>query len=132
MPFKHRVNEGVMTCTDCHNPHGAFPPTWRMAERPHMMDQALANEEPCLKCHEEKRGPFVYEQRKTLDMTTLRRNYVEDKSKPHPLRFFCSSDPYRFWGVFDASLHVACPADGATLFLLGTDRLGRDVLSRIL
>jgi len=61
MPFKHRVNEGVMTCTDCHNPHGAFPPTWRIADRPHMMDQALANEEPCLKCHEEKRGPFVYE-----------------------------------------------------------------------
>ncbi|MBZ5592995.1 MAG: DmsE family decaheme c-type cytochrome [Acidobacteriia bacterium] len=61
MPFKHRVNEGVMVCTDCHNPHGAFPPTWRMAERPHMMEQTLVNEEPCLKCHEEKRGPFVFE-----------------------------------------------------------------------
>jgi DmsE family decaheme c-type cytochrome len=61
MPFKHRVNEGFMTCTDCHNPHGAFAPTWRMASRPRMMDQALANEEPCLKCHSEKRGPFVYE-----------------------------------------------------------------------
>jgi DmsE family decaheme c-type cytochrome len=61
MPFKHRVNEGVMVCTDCHNPHGAFPPTWRLAERPHLMDQALANEEPCLKCHEDKRGPFVFE-----------------------------------------------------------------------
>ena len=61
MPFKHRVNEGFMTCTDCHNPHGAFAPTWRMASRPRMMDQALVNEEPCLKCHSEKRGPFVYE-----------------------------------------------------------------------
>lgn len=61
MPFKHRVNEGFMTCTDCHNPHGAFAPTWRMASRPHLMDQALGNEEPCLKCHSEKRGPFVYE-----------------------------------------------------------------------
>ncbi len=61
MPFKHRVNEGFMTCTDCHNPHGAFAPTWRMASRPRMMDQALGNEEPCLKCHSEKRGPFVYE-----------------------------------------------------------------------
>jgi len=61
MPFKHRVNEGFMTCTDCHNPHGAFAPTWRMASRPRMLDQALSNEEPCLKCHSEKRGPFVYE-----------------------------------------------------------------------
>jgi peptide/nickel transport system permease protein len=77
-------------------------------------------------------GPFVYEQTKTLDMKTLRRNYAEDRSKPHPLRFFCSGDPYRFWNLFDASLHLVCPPQGATLFLLGTDRLGRDVLSRIL
>ncbi|HZT37753.1 MAG TPA: DmsE family decaheme c-type cytochrome [Bryobacteraceae bacterium] len=61
MPFKHRVNEGFMTCTDCHNPHGAFPPTWRMAARPRMVDPAMGNEEPCLKCHSEKRGPFVFE-----------------------------------------------------------------------
>lgn len=61
MPFKHRVNEGVMTCTDCHNPHGAFAPSWRMAARPRMVDTAMGNEEPCLKCHAEKRGPFVFE-----------------------------------------------------------------------
>ena len=61
MPFKHRVNEGFMGCTDCHNPHGTFAPAWRMAARPRMVDQALANEEPCLKCHTEKRGPFIYE-----------------------------------------------------------------------
>ena len=48
MPFKHRVNEGSVQCTDCHNPHGASAPTWRAASRPHMVDQAQANEEPCL------------------------------------------------------------------------------------
>jgi len=77
-------------------------------------------------------GPFVYAQKKTLDMDTLRRQYTDDKSTPHPLRFFCSGDPYRFWGVVDLSIHVVCPEPGSTLFLLGTDRLGRDVLSRIL
>ena len=61
MPFKHRVNEGFMGCTDCHNPHGTAAPTWRMAARPHMVDQALWNEESCLKCHSEKRGPFTFE-----------------------------------------------------------------------
>ncbi len=61
MPFKHRVNEGFVQCTDCHNPHGAFAPTWRTAGRPRMVDQALGNEEACLKCHSDKRGPFVYE-----------------------------------------------------------------------
>ena len=61
MPSKHRVNEGFMQCTDCHNPHGAFAATWRMSDRPRMVEQALGNEEPCLKCHADKRGPFVYE-----------------------------------------------------------------------
>ncbi len=60
MPFKHRVNEGFMNCSDCHNPHGAAAPTWRMASRPRMADQHV-NEEPCLKCHTDKRGPFVFE-----------------------------------------------------------------------
>jgi DmsE family decaheme c-type cytochrome len=61
MPFKHRVNEGVVQCTDCHNPHGGFAATWSMTSRPRMMEQAHANEEPCLKCHSDKRGPFVFE-----------------------------------------------------------------------
>jgi DmsE family decaheme c-type cytochrome len=61
MPFKHRVNEGSVQCTDCHNPHGASAPTWRSASRPRMVDQVQANEEPCLKCHIDKRGPFVFE-----------------------------------------------------------------------
>jgi DmsE family decaheme c-type cytochrome len=61
MPFKHRVNEGFMQCTDCHNPHGTFAPTWRAGLRPRMVDQALGNEEPCLKCHSDKRGPFTFE-----------------------------------------------------------------------
>lgn len=61
MPFKHRVNEGFMQCSDCHNPHGTPAPTWRMGARPRMVDQALSNEQPCLRCHTDKRGPFVFE-----------------------------------------------------------------------
>lgn len=77
-------------------------------------------------------GPFVYRQRKSLDMETLRRIYTEDTAQPRPVRFLCAGDRYRFWGFADMSLHLACPAGDGTLFLLGTDRLGRDVLSRIL
>ena len=61
MPSRHRVNEGVIQCTDCHNPHGAFAATWRMSQRPRMVEQSLGNEEPCLKCHVDKRGPFAFE-----------------------------------------------------------------------
>jgi DmsE family decaheme c-type cytochrome len=61
MPFKHRVNEGFMECSDCHNPHGAFAPTWRMGQRPRMVEQAGVNETACVRCHTDKRGPFVFE-----------------------------------------------------------------------
>ena len=61
MPSHHRVNEGFMQCSDCHNPHGAIAPTFGMGNRPRMVESALGMESPCLKCHVDKRGPFVYE-----------------------------------------------------------------------
>jgi len=66
MPSKHRVNEGFMDCWDCHNPHGTFAPTWRMGSRPHMVEQTAFNDEACLKCHSDKRGPFVFEHPPTV------------------------------------------------------------------
>ncbi len=77
-------------------------------------------------------GPFVYGRKMTLDMDTLRRVYVDQKDQIEPLRFFCSGDRYKFWGVIATDVHLVCPAKGGQMFLLGTDRLGRDVLSRIL
>jgi peptide/nickel transport system permease protein len=77
-------------------------------------------------------GPFTYGLTKTLNMETLRREYAEDTSRVYPIRFFCSGDPYRFWQLFDASFHFVCPGEGGTLFIAGTDRLGRDVLSRVI
>ncbi|WP_343055057.1 ABC transporter permease [Azospirillum oleiclasticum] len=76
-------------------------------------------------------GPFVYGYRYTLNMDTLKREYTPDPAKVQPIRFFCRGDRYEFWGLWESDLHLACPSEGGTLFLLGTDRLGRDVLSRI-
>ncbi|CAN7239605.1 ABC transporter permease [Rhizobium sp. LjRoot254] len=77
-------------------------------------------------------GPFVYGRDMTLDMDTLKRVYRDNPEKVEPLRFFCSGDSYKFWGMVDASFHVVCPAKDGQFFLLGSDRLGRDVFSRIL
>ena len=77
-------------------------------------------------------GPFVYGYDYKLNMETLSRDYVSNPQKVQPLRFFCSGDPYEFWGLFEAELHFFCPAEGGTAFLFGTDRLGRDMLSRII
>ncbi len=77
-------------------------------------------------------GPFVYGYEQKLDVETLRRNYEIDTTKVQPIRFFCSGDAYDFWGLFEARGHVICPAEKGTLFLMGTDRLGRDIFTRIL
>jgi peptide/nickel transport system permease protein len=77
-------------------------------------------------------GPFVYGRKMTLDIDTLRRIYTENPSDVQPIRFFCRGDAYRFWGLVDSNVHLVCPAVGGQMYLLGTDRLGRDVLSRII
>ena len=80
----------------------------------------------------EFKGPFVYGFKVTLNMTNLKREYTEDTNTIYPLRFLCSGDPYQFWNLFEATFHLVCPAKDGYFFWLGTDRLGRDMLSRII
>jgi len=53
LPFHHKVLEGAMKCSDCHNPHGGFE----------LKQTRLATgaDAACIKCHADKQGPFVYE-----------------------------------------------------------------------
>ena len=76
-------------------------------------------------------GPFTYGYRFQLNMQTLKREYSEDRTKVHPLRFFCRGDEYEFWGFVEWDVHLFCAGEGGTVFLMGTDRLGRDVFSRM-
>ena len=80
----------------------------------------------------EFQGPFVYGLKYQLNMINLKREYQEDKQSIQKIRFFCKGDPYEFWGHVAARAHFFCPSATGTLFLFGTDRLGRDVLSRII
>ena len=77
-------------------------------------------------------GPFVYGRQMTLDMDTLKRNYTDKQDDVQRIRFFCKGDSYLFWGLIEGDRHLVCPAENGQLFLAGTDRLGRDVLSRII
>jgi DmsE family decaheme c-type cytochrome len=58
-PFHHKVDEGLMTCTDCHNPHGSFNGTLQHPDS--MLNRGTGGDIVCVKCHSETAGPFVYE-----------------------------------------------------------------------
>lgn len=77
-------------------------------------------------------GPFVYGTKYNLNMENLKRTYTPDTSKVQKIRFFCRGEEYRYWGIWKNDFHLYCPAVNGTLFLHGTDRLGRDVMSRMI
>ncbi|MEO7940639.1 MAG: ABC transporter permease [Burkholderiaceae bacterium] len=77
-------------------------------------------------------GPYVYGFDMKLNLEKMKREFTPDLEKVQPIRFFCRGDEYRVWGLFNADLHLVCAAEGGTLFLMGTDRLGRDMFSRII
>ena len=77
-------------------------------------------------------GPFVYGYTYRLNMDNLKREYTPDTRKVNKLRFFCDGDEYRFWGLIEMDFHLVCPARNTEFFWLGTDRLGRDMFSRMM
>ncbi len=64
---------------------------------------------------------------------TLRMEWAADPAKKTPVRFFARGYSYRVLGLFQSDLHLLAPVDPAQrIFLLGSDRLGRDQWSRIM
>ena len=76
--------------------------------------------------------PFTYKTNQILDAETWKRKAVEDKSRRYPVRFFIRGNRYKFWNLFYSDLHLFGVEEGGNIHLLGTDRLGRDMFSRII
>jgi len=77
-------------------------------------------------------APYVFGLEGKPNLNTFQWEFTTNREEIEPLRFFCLGLPYRFWGLWESRLHVVCPSEDGTLFLLGTDRLGRDMFSRII
>ena len=80
--------------------------------------------------------PFVYALKRARDPVTLRPIYEEDTtSKRYPIALFVRGDEYKIWGLFSGNIHLfgvkTEPEEFVPLFLLGSDTLGHDMLSRI-
>jgi peptide/nickel transport system permease protein len=78
--------------------------------------------------------PFVYRIVRTRDPETLRELYDEDTTTRYPLTFFVRGVEYKMWGLFTMDMHLfglPVPHEEQGVFLLGADRLGRDLFSRM-
>ena len=94
-------------------------------------------------------GPYVYAVKRDVNPITFRKTYIEDRDDVIPLGFFVKGQPYKLWGLFSCERHLfgvdhdayaaariargLPPQSDAepTFYLLGADKYGRDLLTRM-
>jgi peptide/nickel transport system permease protein len=74
--------------------------------------------------------PFTYALSAAMDPKTFLLEVKEDTSEPWPVHFWVKGDAYKMWGLIKSDRHLFGVTDGH-LHILGTDQLGRDLLSRL-
>jgi peptide/nickel transport system permease protein len=78
-------------------------------------------------------SPWVPQITGKRNPVTLRMEWTADPLKQVPVQFFARGYPYRAFGIFETNFHLLGSADAnQRIFLLGSDRLGRDQWSRIM
>lgn len=76
--------------------------------------------------------PFVYGTDTVLDTENFIYVHEDNLEEKYPIRFFVEGRPYSFFGLFEANRHFIGVDEPGTIYLLGTDRSGRDMVSRII
>jgi peptide/nickel transport system permease protein len=80
-----------------------------------------------------KFGGYVYGFKITFDDVSFARTYEPDREIKIPIGLLVKGDPYKLWGLFPGDVHLLGPVNPEDfVFFLGSDRLGRDLLSRLI
>ncbi|MBI1299636.1 ABC transporter permease subunit [bacterium] len=78
-------------------------------------------------------SPHVYGYSSVVDAAAGRRTFVVNPEEKVELGFFVEGDPYKLWNLIPMTRHFIGPkVDGQPMYLLGADRLGRDMLTRLI
>ncbi|HEY9076991.1 MAG TPA: ABC transporter permease [Anaerolineaceae bacterium] len=78
-------------------------------------------------------GFYIYALETTFDKETLRSIYRKDTRQKVPVKFFVHDQEYKLFGLFPTDVHLFGAEDKTVgIFLLGSDRQGRDMFSRII
>ena len=69
----------------------------------------------------------------TVDQEAMRRSFAIDPEQVVPIGLFVKGETYNLWGLFELDRHFIGPIDPSkVVYFLGSDRLGRDLLSRLI
>lgn len=119
----HPVREGLVTCSDCHNPHGAAGDTKLLKE--------FTVNETCYTCHAEKRGPLLWEHQPVRD-NCMNCHTPHGSNQPRlmveQMNFLCSSchsaQSNNSGGAFGGHASIPFRGPGGTQFnsALGNQR----------
>ncbi len=90
-------------------------------------------------------GLYVYPVKQHIDPITLQKTYTEDRTTTTEISFFVKGQPYKLLGIFPLSSHFLgvknattspdnreLASDVSPFFMLGADKYGRDILSRLI
>ena len=78
-----------------------------------------------------KFAPYVHGVKSHRNPETYRMEHEADPSVRHRVNFFVQGHEYKLLGVFKTNIHLMGAEDDVPFYLLGTDRMGRDMWSRV-